>query len=207
MHPEILAPATAQCLEKLGRQKFIQEFYLIGGTAVALHLGHRQSVDLDFVSPAPINTIQLRQLLSQCGKFDFDSESENTLYGMLDDVKLSLMTYGYPLLESPLQFIKGISVAAIKDLAAMKLDVIAARGKKRDFVDVYAISQSGITLPEMWQWFQQKYKQLNTNPMHILKSLTYFEDAESDPDPIFLKKTAWNEVKAFFLRESRKLTF
>lgn len=204
MHPEILASATAKCFEKLGQQNFIKPFYLIGGTAVALHLGHRQSVDLDFVSPSPVNTLQLRQMLSKCGKFDFDSESENTLYGMLDGVKLSVMTYDYPLLEKTIQFQK-VAVAGLKDLAAMKLDVIAARGKKRDFVDVYAIAQTGVTLQEMWHWFQEKYAKLNTNPMHVIKSLSYFEDANQDPDPMFLKKMDWKAVKTFFLQESRKL--
>lgn len=204
MHPKILASATAQCFEKLGRQNWIKPFYLIGGTAVALHLGHRQSVDLDFVGADSVNTLQLRQALSQCGKFVLDSESADTIYGVLDDVKLSFMKYEYPLLEQPGAF-QNIAVAGIKDLAAMKLDVIAARGKKRDFVDVYAIAQSGVTLPEMWRWFQEKYKALATNPMHILKSLTYFEDAEQDPDPVFLKKMDWSAVKSFFLQESRRL--
>jgi predicted nucleotidyltransferase component of viral defense system len=204
MHPEILVPATAKCFEKLGQQDFMTPYYLIGGTAVALHMGHRQSVDLDFVCPDPVNTLQLRQSLSKCGKFDFDSESKDTLYGMLDGVKLSVMTYDYPLLEKTVQF-QNVAVAGLKDLAAMKLDVIASRGKKRDFVDIYAIAQTGITLQEMWCWFHEKYAKLNTNPMHIIKSLSYFEDADQDPDPIFIKKLDWNAVKAFFLRESRKI--
>lgn len=120
--------------------------------------------------------------------------------------KLSFMKYEYPLLGQTVIF-QNCAVASLKDLAAMKLDVIAARGKKRDFVDVYAISQAGATLPEMWRWFQEKYKALNTNPMHVLKSLTYFEDAEQDPDPVYLKKMDWGAVKAFFLQESRKLLF
>lgn len=122
-----------------------------------------------------------------CSQFTLDSESADTLYGVLDGVKISVMKYDYPLLE-PLISFQNISIAGIKDLAAMKLDVIAARGKKRDFIDVYALAQTGITMQEMWQWFQKKYATLNYNPMHILKSLTYFEDADQDPDPIFLKK-------------------
>lgn len=204
MHPEILAPATAQCFQKLGTQPFLAPFYLIGGTAVALHLGHRQSVDLDFVGADSINTLQLRQSFSNCGQFTLDNESADTLSGVLDGVKISVMKYDYPLLE-PFTAFQNISVAGIKDLAAMKLDVIAARGKKRDFVDVYAIAQTGVTMQEMWQWFQKKYSALNYNPMHILKSLTYFEDADQDPDPVFLTRISWPTVKSFFLQESRKL--
>lgn len=204
MHPEILVPATAQCFQTLGAQSFIAPFYLIGGTAVALHLGHRQSVDLDFVGADPIDTLQLRQSFSNCGQFTLDSESTDTLYGMLDGVKISVMKYDYPLLE-PLASFQGVSVAGIKDLAAMKLDVIASRGKKRDFVDLYAIAQTGVTMQEVWQWFQKKYATLSYNQMHILKSLTYFEDADQDPDPVYLKKIAWPTVQSFFLQESRKL--
>lgn len=204
MHPEILAPVTAKCFEKLGRQDFVKPLYLIEGTAVALHLGHRQSVDLDFVNADAVNTLQLRQDLAASGQFLLDSESENTVHGVLDGVKLSVMTYDYPLLEQPALF-QGIAVAGLRDLAAMKLDVIAARGKKRDFVDVYAIAQSCVTLHEMWGWFQEKFKSININPMHILKGLTYFEDAEQDPDPLFIKKMDWSAVKSYFLQESRKL--
>lgn len=204
MHPEILAPATGKCLAKLNTQSFLKTFYLIGGTAIALHLGHRQSVDLDFVSEGPIDTLSLRQELSQCGDFVLDVESKNTLHGALDQVKVSLMTYVYPRLDEPVVF-DGIQVAGLRDLAAMKLDTLAARGKRRDFVDVYAIAQTGVPLQEMKTWFEQKYQGLQYNLMHLIKSMTYFEDAENDPEPVYITPIVWDQVKTFFLKESRRL--
>lgn len=204
MHPEILAPDTRKCLDKLKSRTFLRPFYLIGGTAVALHLGHRQSVDLDFVSANPIDTLSLRQELSGCGNFILDAEGSNTLHGSLDQVKISLMTYAYPLLEELVDF-DGIRVAGLKDLAAMKLDTLSARGKRRDFVDVYAIAQTGASLQDMRSWFEEKYRGLQYNPMHLIKSFTYFVDAEADPDPLTILPMDWGQVKAFFLKESRRL--
>lgn len=204
MHPEILAPPTRKCLDKLNAQTFLRPFYLIGGTAIALHLGHRQSVDLDFVSASPVNTLLLRQELSGCGLFILDVEGKNTLHGSLDQVKISLMTYHYPLLDELVVF-DGIQVAGLKDLAAMKLDTLSARGKRRDFVDVYAIAQTGVSLKNMLSWFEEKYSNLQYNPMHLIKSLTYFVDAEADPDPLYIKTMDWERVKSFFLKESRLL--
>ena len=181
----------------------MSSFYLGGGTAVALRLGHRRSVDLDFFAPSPIDTLQLRQNLSSCGSFELDEEGPGTLHGIFNQVKVSFLEYDYPLLDPRVPY-EGIAMAGLKDLACMKLDAIASRGKKRDFIDVYAIAQTGPFLGEMLEWFEKKYGSIQYNSLHLLKSLTYFEDAEGDPSPVFLKPMSWEEVKQFFQKEVLK---
>jgi len=204
MHAEALAKPTAQCLKILSEQTFLNSYYLAGGTAVALHLGHRRSEDLDFFTSEKIDSLKLRELLQSLGKFILDEESPGTLHGNLEGVKVSFLEYPYPTLESTSNYL-GIQIAGKKDLAAMKLDAIASRGKKRDFVDIFALAKAGMSLKEMLLFFENKYQSLHYNLAHTIKSLTYFRDADSDPDPVFLIKMDWNEVKTFFEREAVKL--
>lgn len=204
MHEESLAPATAQCFATLKKQDFLKGFYLAGGTAVALHLGHQQSEGLDFFSTKSFNGLSLRDALAALGDFKLDQESPGTLHGNLNGVKLSFLEYAYPLLEQTFDY-QGVQVPGLKDLAAMKCDALAARGKKRDFIDLYILAQQGMSLKEILLYFENKYSSLQYNLSHVIKSFTYFKDADGDPDPIFLKNISWDEVKNFFKRESVKL--
>lgn len=204
MHPEILARTTGACFRKLNRCEWLKDFYLAGGTAVAVWLGHRESIDLDFFSAQKINTLRLRQKLSSCGAFLLDEESAGTLHGTLDGVKVSFLEYPYPLLQ-PLADYDGVNIADLQDLACMKLEAIASRGKKRDFIDVYALSQRGNSLRAMVAWFEQKYSGLQYNLAHLIKSLVFFQDAEHDPMPVMLQPADWAQVKGFFQREARTL--
>lgn len=204
MHEKVLAAPTAECLRYLSQNKILIDFYLGGGTAVALYLGHRQSEDLDFFSAKDFSTLSLRQKLAQQGEFILDEERPGTLHGSFHGVKISLLEYPYPLLNS-LQSFQGTPVASLEDLAAMKLDAIASRGKKRDFIDLYALIQEKFSLKEVLDLYKKKYSSLKVNPMHVLKGLTYFEDAEKDPDPKYFQELNWENVKGFFLRETPKL--
>lgn len=87
----------------------------------------------------------------------------------------------------------------------MKIDAIATRGAKRDFIDLYFIGQSGYQLEQLLDIYDKKYKNLATAKMHIVKSLIYFDDAESDEMPKMLKKVAWEDVKKYFENEVKKL--
>lgn len=204
MFTHVLAPATATLFSLLSQTEWVKSFYLGGGTAITLHLGHRQSVDLDFFSPAPFETAILRQHLEKVGSFSLDSEAEGTLHGTLLGVKVSFLKYEYPLLR-PLKEIESINVADIVDLACMKLDAISSRGKKRDFVDLYAIiQQRQLSLESIFACFDEKFANLHYNTCHLLKSLTYFKDADGDPDPVFIAPIHWKDVTAFFQREAKR---
>jgi hypothetical protein len=204
MFVQALPKGTRRNLALLAKAGLTAPFYLAGGTAAALHLGHRISVDLDFFGPEPFDSAQLAAQLSDLGKFRLERLAEDTLLGELRGIRISFFRYRYPLIAEPVSVL-GITVASLEDLAAMKLDAISRRGTRRDFIDLYFIAQSGLALPEALQWYQRKYAGLNLNLVHLVKSLAYFADAEADPMPQMLVDLSWDEVKRFFEREARSL--
>ncbi len=204
MFVQALPKGTRRNLALLAKAGLTAPFYLAGGTAAALHLGHRISVDLDFFGPEPFDSAQLAAQLSDLGKFRLERLAEDTLLGELRGVRISFFRYRYPLIAEPVSVL-GIPVASLEDIAAMKLDAISRRGTRRDFIDLYFIAQSGLALPEALQWYQRKYAGLNLNLVHLVKSLAYFADAEADPMPQMLVDLSWDEVKRFFEREARSL--
>lgn len=204
MFAETLSKNTKKALALLGKSHLLDEAYLAGGTACALHLGHRISIDLDFFTPKEFDTKNHIRSLQKIGKFDLEQESWGTILGRLEDVRYSLFVYQYPLLF-PCKTFSEIKIADLRDIAAMKIDAIGSRGIKRDFIDLYFICQEGISLNEILSCYDRKYGQLSSNLIHIQKSLVYFVDADASEGPKMLKAVDWNQVKTFFEKEVRKL--
>ena len=118
---------------------------------------------------------------------------------------VSFFSYPYPLLEKTTE-VSGVAIAALADIACMKLDALASRGAKRDFIDLYVVlNQGGMTLPALLELFSKKYQTLNYNLMHIQKSLVYFADAENEPMPTIKTPIAWERVKEFFIAEIQRI--
>jgi len=190
-------------LALLGKSVEFRKFYLAGGSALSLLLGHRLSVDLDFFTPQDFDSKSIQNSLMKTGSFSLDQIAENTLLGKLNGVKISFFTYRYPLLLKPKVFM-GVKIASVEDIACMKLEAIGSRGVKRDFVDLYFIIKK-IELGKIFKLFSKKYKKVHFNLQHLLKSLTYFEDAEGEKTPPMLTQVSWGEVKKFFVKEVKKL--
>jgi hypothetical protein len=149
-------------------------FSLAGGTALALYLGHRRSVDLDLFTPKSFDAKKLEYYLIK--KYDFKSSflAENTLKGTVNDVKIDCITYRYPHVEQPLITKEGIRLYSLKDIAAMKLSAIADDGTRlKDFIDIACLS-TVLSFSDMLQVYQDKYK--NVNPVRPVKGLTFFDD-------------------------------
>lgn len=175
----------------------LEHFYLVGGTALALQIGHRISVDLDLFTPEPFDKSDLIEALSN--EFDFTVESEGTsmLITYINGIKVDFVKMGYPTLF-PTVLEEGIRMLAIQDIAPMKLKAVTQRGSKKDFFDIYFLLQQ-MPLQEMLRLFKEKFKQYEI--FHVVKSLTYFEDAEQNPDPMLLDKNiTWSKVKAEIIR-------
>jgi len=204
MHPETINEKTKSVLAKIAKLDFINGFYLAGGTALAIQLGHRESVDLDFFSNKKFYVQGLKSQLSQVGNLEVDYEDEDTLNGMLDEVKISFFYYGYGRIFDLIEY-EGIFLASERDIAAMKIDTISSRGNKKDFVDVYFLLKK-YSLDQLVGFFEKKYKNIRYNKLHILKSLVYFEDADSDPDPLMLVDFDWGKSKIFLVGEVKKMT-
>jgi len=204
MFIEAVPEQARRNLAVLARAGITQPFYLAGGTAVAFHLGHRISVDLDFFGPESFDAEKLAECLADLGCFRVESFAPDTLLGSFEDVRISFFRYRYPLADEPVTVL-GTLVVGLGDLAAMKIEAIGQRGSRRDFIDLYFICQSQMTLAEAMVWHQRKFAGLNISVVHLIRSLAYFEDAEADPMPEMLKPVSWLDVRRFFEREAQAL--
>ncbi|MDH4272268.1 MAG: nucleotidyl transferase AbiEii/AbiGii toxin family protein [Candidatus Aminicenantes bacterium] len=199
MFDTVLSPAAERTLQVLARQDFMRPFYLAGGTGCALHIGHRRSRDFDFFSRAEFEILPVQNTLRNQGRFVADYSDAGTLVGRLDDTKISLFHYPYPLLEEAVDYL-GVRVASLVDIGCMKIDAISSRGTKRDFVDLYFIHKTlGLDLKTFFGYFERKFGPEGFNRHHVLKSLVYFDDADKEPDPEMLAGFSWAAAKRFFV--------
>ena len=187
-------------LKTLGPQMSPRGFYLAGGTALAIHLGHRISVDLDWFTSHPIDDgLILAQSLRNSGvSMDIHQASLGTLHGSIQNVRVTFLQYQYPLLK-PLEHWKEMdcALAALEDLACMKLSAIAQRGARKDFCDLYALGKRSFSLQEMLDFYQKKYGIRDIGS--VLYGLVYFDDAESERMPRMLWDVTWRNIKSTIL--------
>lgn len=205
VHTQTLPEATKTILEKIKNISELQDFYLTGGTALALQLGHRESEDLDFFSKQEFNPEQLQQKLSSINHLENVEVAQGTLNVFLENVKLQFLHYPYNLIEQP-QSWNGILLSSVIDIACTKLITISMRGSKKDFIDLYVILKQ-FSLSELLGKLDQKYSNVNYNHTHILKSLVYFEDADKQPLPRMHTSLNWDEVKENIIKQVKALKF
>jgi len=200
MHKESLTKDTESVLEALGASGIVKDLYLAGGTALALHLGHRVSVDLDWFSEDFKYNVTFRKELEKLGKLSIDSESENTFNGATNGVKISFFQYPYPLISAKIKYGQNIYLAGIPDIAVMKMEAIAGRGSYKDFIDVYFILQD-YSLEDILGFVKRKFSNIDYNETHLLKSLTYFEDVKGTPKPKMIKEVSWQKITSTMEKE------
>ncbi|MEK7098952.1 MAG: nucleotidyl transferase AbiEii/AbiGii toxin family protein [Patescibacteria group bacterium] len=200
-----VSEATRKDLDVLISAGVTDGFYLAGGTALAFLLSHRESHDLDFFMRDAFDEDALTARLEIAGTFSLEKKEKGTVRGMFGATLVSFFHYPYPLLEDP-HMRERVMLASLADIACMKLDALASRGARRDFVDMYVIlHEQGFSLPRLLQLFAEKYASLDYNLLHIQKGLVYFEDAERDPMPRMIRPVAWQDIKDFFIAETAKI--
>lgn len=186
---------TFSLLKSLASLDKLREFYLAGGTAFALQIGHRVSVDLVFFTLSMFDSNELFEFLKDSYEVSGATRSVNSLslFVTLHDerIKVDMIRHNYPFLQ-PVKHVENIRLSSLQDIAAMKLNAVANRGAKKDFYDIYALL-TRFSLKELLTFFQQKYEQLNS--LTVLKSLVYFADADLEPDPVSLLDVSWADVK------------
>lgn len=202
-HREVITEAVERTLKDLQRVSAIRDFYLAGGTGLALHLGHRRSIDLDFFSRGPFDSEAILGKVEPLEGLRVLAKDVETLHLTIRETKVSFLGYRYPLLF-PGDALFEVEVADARDIACMKISAIAGRGTRRDFIDLYAVSKHH-GLEQLLAWFKEKYAKANYSMVHILKSLTYFEEAEKDPMPDMLVNLTWEMIKNFFTTEAPRL--
>ncbi len=175
-------------------------FYLAGGTAVYYYLLHRHSVDLDFFTDKDIDFRKFQKYFSP---EEIKLISIDTIHAKVEGVNLSFFYYQYPLLK-PLQVLDLIKIASLEDILCMKINAIILRGSRKDFIDSYFIMKAlKINRDKVIRLFKEKFG--NYDEIVIKKALTYFEDAEKEPEFPLIKKVNWIEIKNFFIKEFAKI--
>jgi len=170
----------------------LKDARLVGGTALALLIGHRSSIDLDVFGRINLQDLINTNALRKVGSFTLLKSSASILASTIENVKVDIVNYNYPWIEEAIS-IDGLQLAGIKDIGAMKLAAITGRGTRKDFIDLYFLLKH-FSIRELMDFYVQKYKE--GTPYLVLKSLTYFDDAESDDIPKMFKKVDWEQVKS-----------
>jgi len=203
MFEKVISNKAKQNLAILNKASILKNFYLAAGTGLALQIGHRVSLDLDFFTKKEFRPEILVAQFKKIGNFSLKSKDFGTLHGIFNQTRITFLYYPYSLIFPTKKILK-IDVADWRDIACMKLDAVSSRGSKKDFVDLYFICQK-IKLNNLLKFFKKKYQGVDYNLIHILKSLIYFEDAEKEPMPKMLKQVSWSEIKTFFTKEVKRI--
>lgn len=205
LHVDILPEQQRMLFHVLARQSWIEPFYLAGGTGLALHIGHRQSIHFDFFTQEDFRTRDIIERLRSIGTFELFSEAQNTINGLLNEVRISFFTYTYPLI-CELHNYQCLTITDMFDIALMKLEAISGRGSKKDFVDLYFLLNY-FSLEKIFQIYEVKYGRAISNHYHLLKSLIYFADAETQPMPVMYSQISWDNMKETIMAEVKKTGF
>lgn len=209
LHIDILPKSTRQALERLSKRPWLKKsrWYLAGGTALALQTGHRVSYDLDFFTPeADFDNTELLNHLAKYKNWETSVNKKSTVYGLLSKAKVSFIAYPFFVPKQPFLHYGTLDILDARDIAVMKIIAVSQRGRKRDFYDLFWCAHHLDTLESIIKKLPTQYPNLAHNYNHILTSLVYFNDAESDPDPEIKFPAQWQDVKDFFMREVPKIS-
>lgn len=198
MYPEVLNQKQQVILPVLGKAMSRRRMYLAGGTALALQIGHRPSVDFDFFAEVIGEPEDLyRDLHAVQLDFKVFAIRHETVYLEIDSVQVSFIGYNYPLLQT-LRYWEPCEVllAGINDIACMKLSAVANRGSRKDFIDLHFIFKHFNPLEYYLEQFEEKYGQRDIG--HIIRSLVFFDDAEQEPEIKMFDNIDWQTLKKDF---------
>jgi hypothetical protein len=197
-----LTPAQNHVLAKFVKCESAGDFYLAGGTALNMHLGHRVSVEFDFFSEKPLHSEKVLEELSRTDSVEVAGMEPGTLHLKIEGVPVSFFEYRYKVLEKiPYQ---GVALASLPDIGLMKIIAIQQRGLRKDFIDLFAICRAGQALPALLGRWKEKYPNITLDTVTVLKALSYFGDAV-DEVPLLTKDIVWEDVKKYFRKEVRAL--
>ena len=195
LHTKTVEPRTFSLLKKLMELSSLQPFSLVGGTALSLRYGHRSSVDLDlFFHEKFDNTLIENELISNFGT-NYYTEGGHKNFGIfcyIQEIKVDIVHFPH-LPISAIEVEDGIRLYSNADIAAMKIQAILGRGKKKDFWDLYELLQH-YSLQQIMDWHKQKYPS-QMLAISIPNAITYFVDADESETPVSFKKQTWESVK------------
>jgi len=194
---------TEKQIKLLKKLRFLKNygFYMAGGTALALQIGHRTSLDFDFYTKQKFDPDKLYNVLRRkFKKISLLQKTEGTLWVKIDQTVVSFFEYPYPLISSPIEIDEFPPIASKEDIAAMKIIAISTRGTRRDFIDIYFLLKE-FSLKEIFGFVKKKYPGFN---VYVgLTSLTYFADAEKEEKRKYflIQEVSWKEIKKFLIEK------
>lgn len=202
LQTQTVVPELLELLKKIMNEELFRDYYLVGGTSLSLQIGHRNSIDIDLFGNCEIKQNQFIEKLKDFGEVIVTQSSKNIFISEVNGIKVDFVNYKYPLLSNPI-IMDEIRMLSKMDIAAMKLNAIAGRGSKKDFVDLYFLLNE-FTLKEIIAFYLQKYS--DGSEFMVQKSLTYFEDADEQLNPKMLHKSFnWETCKQKIIAEVLKL--
>ena len=192
LHTETVTPATLDLIYTLQKDPLLNGFYLVGGTALSLQIGHRISIDIDFFTRDPFDTAFLIEHLEELYEFKLQYSASNTLKGYIGEVLLDLLRHDYPFVSEPIS-IDGIRMLSKRDIAAFKVNAITGNGTRaKDFVDIYFLLKE-MAFSDIIDSYNKKYRQ--RNDYHAVKSLIYFDDMDLAGWPNLILEKNLNPAK------------
>ena len=197
LHLSTVDSTTLELLKKLQSIPILHNTRLVGGTALALQIGHRKSVDLDFFGTVDASKDELTMALEQIGSLVVLKESPHIHIYQLNNVKIDVVDYQYSWIDDAV-VMQGIRMASLRDIAAMNITAIIGRGTKKDFIDIAFLLQR-FSINKILDFYSQKYPDGST--FMAMKSLAYFDDAEEDIMPYMLTDISWEKIKSQILSE------
>jgi len=200
-----ISPVMRDVLAGFGQSRLSTDFYLAGGTALALQLGHRLSADLDFFSPTQEISSLVEPLRAAFQPFStmLASIAWGNLIYLVSEVRVGFYGYGYELVE-PLGEAEGVGLASVTDIGLMKLDALLGRASRKDFHDLYAICQR-IPLRNLLDLAPLKYPFVRDFEAQAVQHLVFFDRAEQETPVPLLETVEWETVKAWFRQQAREI--
>jgi hypothetical protein len=193
LHYETIDAPTLELLKNLQCIPSFHDLRLVGGTALALQYGHRKSVDLDLFGSINVDEIEISKALNEIGEIIQLKKGENINIYSINNIKVDLVNYPYKWLSDYL-LVDNIILAQPPDIGAMKLAAITGRGTKKNFIDLFFLLHN-FTLNQLLDFYKEKYP--DGSLFLVIRSLSFFEDADNDLDPVMLFSVKWTEVKTY----------
>ena len=198
LYTKSVEPELLELLKFLMSKEIFNDFVLVGGTSLALQIGHRKSVDIDLFGQCEISQEEFMNELNQYGDVHLIKKNNNILIVSINGIKVDFVNYNYPLLK-PILLIDGHRLASKEDIAAMKLNAIAGRGSKKDFIDIYYLFKE-YSFDELLELYNAKYP--DGSEFLVRKGILYFDDADAEISPELFNKIEWSEMKSEIIKKS-----
>lgn len=179
-NPELIEQATFELIQQLQNFSELKEFYLVGGTALTLQFGHRNSVDIDLFSTKDFLDSTIINFLRTKFTIDLVYNKPNSIICIINGVKVDFIKHDYPIIEQIITE-EGIRMLSPQDICAMKLNAIQNSGQRlKDFIDIYFLLEH-FSIKQMLEFYSKKYPIMN--PVIALRAITYFDNIDPNIDP------------------------